>query len=419
MPYIDPHGPMVNTYDARASIKRVRERLELSKEAREELRKEKYALSQQPGCHNGIIVSPAAWEKVPQHIRHNTLMAMFLDLGDGISPYTTLNKMALPTVKAAITADPDILVEVLDSNLREMEVEEAFAKMLLGSRTHPLNSGDIGKIPVPQADEYIFKIKKAGMPYHTVVSNKVVTQYEVTERGVRVTIDKFSADLLAWNELQSQMLYMSRGSARSINMMIYDRLLSESAGDPGALSSPETDLQNVGGVGASTILEIDGTNATRYSTTGSTGLFIYEDFLNASKHIQSRPNPAQMQFMVMKAHQWLQAQQWSVAQQIAFQRVLGRDMDLSPSPNFNGVVVGVTVIVDDDLPTYVNGTALNCIVFVGPARNVGDFIDHRAMSMQQTIDISTNEDIVVAAHSNAAKWWGYNNIAVGTGYAVA
>jgi hypothetical protein len=416
IPSVDPKLGMVSAADpggVEASRKRIAEKFALSTEARESLRAAKVQLIQQPGCGDGLVADPAVWAKVSQRDRLNTYGCIFAAMGAHQSIADLRREMAVPSIKASITADPTLLVTVMDSVVRELAVPAMFAREFLGTFTHPAGSGGTtGNLPVADSDSYLFQPKDPEKGYQKVVSNKVVAPYTIEDRGIEVIIDRFGASLFAWDEVARQMRLIANGGARSVNMVIYDRLL----GTTGAYQSPVTALQNVGGTALSTILQIDGTNATRYSTTGSANTVIYQDILYASKRIQERPNPSMLQRMGMRAHQWLQLQQMAVTSKIAFGRVVGRGIDLVPSPNFDGTLWPVMIIIDDDIPRI---SSLNCIIYAGAPEQVGDYVEYEPTTIARILDQRTNEDILPARQANTAVWWGYSNIVVETGLAIA
>ena len=412
--YINPNLPMQPALkgSAEKGRDRIKERFHLSAAAREELRADRYEVSQNFNCNDGLIRDPVVWGKIPEAKRHNTIGAILEAIADRKPLNRLLNEIAIPTIQAAITEDPSLMVTVLDEAVRELSMPEQFARELLEEHVHG-TGGDSGKIPVANADSYIFKPKRDDGLYQEVISGKETAPYTIYDRGVEVRVDRFQDSLFGWSEVDRQMKLLAQGGARSINILIYEMLLNATYG---AYPVPIAALQNIGGTSASVIQGINGATATRFGTTGSANKFIYQDVLRAAKHCGERPNARRLVSVVMRSMQWYQAMEWSVSQKIAFQRVRGRDIDLVPTPNFDGTVLPIEFLIDDDLPQT---SSLNNIIFCGPPDAVGFFVPHEETSMINLLDARRNENQIPARHSNAAVWWGYSNITVGYNYAIS
>lgn len=410
--YVDPRLPMVSAqYNGpyAATRERIQDKFKLSSEARETLRRERYALSQNARCEGGFIQNLEVWDKAEPALRMNTLFEIMRMIA-AKKPLQRAD-FAVPSIKAAVTTDPDHVVTVLDQNVRELETPDMFALQLLELDTHITGGGNAGEYPIAESDAYIFKPKLKTGGYQKVISGERMANYKVFDRGIEVVVNRFWDSLRGWSEVDRQMRLVANGGARSINILIYEMLLK-------ARTSPQSQLADIGGTGKNVVKHIDATVDNRFGASGAAGKFIYEDFLQAALHCQRRPNTSSLRYIVMTSEQWINdVQPMAVNEKIAFREVKGADLHLVAPPGWDGQVAEVMVLVDDDLPPDANNK--NHVIFVGPSRLVGVFLEHEPTSMQKLLDYRTNEDIIPARHSNGACIWGYSNITVGTGYARA
>lgn len=356
---------------------------------------------------DGRVVDPAQWAKLDPKLRHAAVGLLLADVFNGRDLRKA--RYPIPSVRATLTIDTGEMVQLFQEAISVLAAPMKFGEMLLRKVIHPSNSGAYeGRAASAVAEDYIFEQKLSGQGYKDVSSMWEYATYTIKQRGIKVSIDRWDLNKLPWDELGRQLQLIANGAARTINWLCYKAFFDAY----GAGVRPFPDLENIGGTGASALPTIDASDTTPYTGVARTdGVIIYDDYIYSRRRIMSRPNAIDMKYIVVAPVQWEHIEKWNVSQKIAFAQVVGRSgQTFQTLPGYDGRIIPVTLIVDDDIAdSQFQVSSKNIALFVGSSEYVGVYAVDEEPSIFQGYKDETNVDYIIGRMANAAVISNYNS----------